>query len=55
LGFAGAGGIGQRILISMNLFDYPKVAALAGATIIVVVFVDRCRVRRRSPRLQQEW
>src|SRR5215218_9728211 len=33
LGFVGAGGIGQQILISMNLFDYPKVATLVGATI----------------------
>ena len=41
LGFVGAGGIGQQILISMNLFDYPKVATLVGATIIVVLFVDR--------------
>jgi phosphonate transport system permease protein len=41
LGFVGAGGIGQQILISMNLFDYPKVATLVGTTIIVVVLVDR--------------
>jgi phosphonate transport system permease protein len=41
LGFVGAGGIGQQILISMNLFDYPKVATLVGATIIVVLLVDR--------------
>ncbi len=41
LGFVGAGGIGQQILISMNLFDYPKVATLVGATIIVVLIVDR--------------
>ncbi|CAA9454376.1 MAG: Phosphonate ABC transporter permease protein phnE [uncultured Rubrobacteraceae bacterium] len=41
LGFVGAGGIGQQILISMNLFDYPKVATLVGATIIVVLVVDR--------------
>ena len=49
LGFVGAGGIGQQILISMNLFDYPKVATLVGATIIVVLLVDRfsAKVRRR--------
>lgn len=41
LGFVGAGGIGQQILISMNLFDYSKVATLVGATIIVVLLVDR--------------
>jgi hypothetical protein len=44
LGFVGAGGIGQQILISMNLFDYPKVA-----TIVVVLLVDRfsAAIRRR--------
>ena len=49
LGFVGAGGIGQEILISMQLFDYPKVATLVGATIIVVLLVDRfsATVRRR--------
>ena len=49
LGFVGAGGIGQEILISMNLFDYPKVATLVGATIVVVLFVDRfsAAIRRR--------
>ena len=49
LGFVGAGGIGQQILISMNLFDYPKVATLVGATIIGVLLVDRfsAAVRRR--------
>jgi phosphonate transport system permease protein len=49
LGFVGAGGIGQQILISMNLFDYPKVATLVGATIIVVLLVDRfsAAIRRR--------
>ncbi len=49
LGFVGAGGIGQQILISMNLFDYPKVATLVGATIVVVLLVDRfsAAVRRR--------
>ena len=41
LGFVGAGGIGQQILISMNLFDYSKVATLVGTTIIVVLLVDR--------------
>jgi phosphonate transport system permease protein len=49
LGFVGAGGIGQQILISMNLFDYPKVATLVGATIVAVLLVDRfsAAVRRR--------
>jgi phosphonate transport system permease protein len=49
LGFVGAGGIGQQILISMNLFDYPKVATLVGATILVVLLVDRfsAAVRKR--------
>jgi phosphonate transport system permease protein len=49
LGFVGAGGIGQQILISMNLFDYPKVATLVGATMMVVLLVDRfsAAVRRR--------
>ena len=49
LGFVGAGGIGQQILISMNLFDYPKVATLVGATIVVVLLVDRlsAAIRRR--------
>ena len=50
LGFVGAGGIGQQILISMNLFDYPKVATLVGATIIVVLLVDRFSAAvRRTP------
>jgi ABC-type phosphate/phosphonate transport system permease subunit len=33
----------------MNLFDYPKVATLVGATIIVVLAVDRfsAAVRQR--------
>ncbi len=49
LGLVGAGGIGQQIIISMNLFDYPKVATLVGATIIVVLLVDRfsALVRKR--------
>jgi phosphonate transport system permease protein len=49
LGFVGAGGIGQQILISMNLFDYPKVATLVAATIILVLIVDHFSaiVRRR--------
>jgi phosphonate transport system permease protein len=49
LGFVGAGGIGQQILISMNLFDYSKVATLVGATVIVVLLVDRlsAAIRRR--------
>ncbi|CAN5698901.1 phosphonate ABC transporter, permease protein PhnE [soil metagenome] len=48
LGFVGAGGIGQEILISMNLFDYPKVATLVGATIIVVLLVDRFSAAMRK-------
>jgi phosphonate transport system permease protein len=48
LGFVGAGGIGQEILISMNLFDYPKVATLVGATIVVVLLVDRFSAAIRS-------
>ncbi|MEW6637057.1 MAG: phosphonate ABC transporter, permease protein PhnE [Actinomycetota bacterium] len=49
LGFVGAGGIGQEILISMNLFDYPKVATLVGATMVIVLLVDRlsAAIRRR--------
>ncbi len=49
LGLVGAGGIGQQIIISMNLFDYSKVATLVGATIIVVLLVDlfSAAVRRR--------
>ena len=31
----------------MNLFDYPKVATLVGATIIVVLLVDRFSVTVR--------
>lgn len=48
-GFVGAGGIGQQILPSTNLLDYPKVAMLVGATVIVVLLVDRfsAAVRRR--------
>ncbi|WP_119068614.1 phosphonate ABC transporter, permease protein PhnE [Rubrobacter indicoceani] len=41
LGFVGAGGIGQEILIAMNLFNYSKVATLVGATVVVVLAVDR--------------
>jgi len=48
LGFVGAGGIGQEILISMQLFDYPKVATLVGATVIVVLVVDRLSAALRS-------
>ncbi|WP_047866571.1 phosphonate ABC transporter, permease protein PhnE [Rubrobacter aplysinae] len=48
LGFVGAGGIGQEILVSMQLFDYPKVATLVGATIIVVLIVDRFSAALRS-------
>jgi phosphonate transport system permease protein len=49
LGLVGAGGIGQQIIISMNLFDYSKVATLVGATIILVLLVDllSATVRRR--------
>lgn len=49
LGFVGAGGIGQQILVSMNLFAYPRVATLVGVTIIVVIAVDRfsAMIRRR--------
>ncbi len=49
LGLVGAGGIGQQIIISMNLFDYSKVATLVGATIIAVLLVDgfSAAVRRR--------
>lgn len=48
LGFVGAGGIGQEILISMQLFDYSKVATLVGATVIVVLIVDRFSAALRS-------
>lgn len=49
LGFVGAGGIGQEILVAMNLFDYPKVATLVGATVLAVLAVDRlsAALRRR--------
>ena len=49
LGLVGAGGIGQQILISMNLFDYSKVATLVGATIVAVLVVDglSTAIRRR--------
>jgi phosphonate transport system permease protein len=49
LGFVGAGGIGQQILVAMNLFNYPKVATLVGVTIVVVLLVDRFSavIRRR--------
>ena len=49
LGFVGAGGIGQQILVAMNLFNYSKVATLVGVTIVVVLLVDRfsAAVRRR--------
>ncbi len=47
LGFVGAGGIGQQILISMQLFDYQKVATLALATIITVLAVDRVSAAAR--------
>ena len=49
LGFVGAGGIRQQISISMNLFNYAKVATLAGTTIVVVLLVDHfsAAVRRR--------
>jgi phosphonate transport system permease protein len=48
LGFVGAGGIGQQILISMQLFDYPRLATLVGATIILVLAVDRFSAALRS-------
>lgn len=48
LGFVGAGGIGQEILIAMNLFDYSRVATLVGATVIVVLAVDRFSASVRS-------
>jgi hypothetical protein len=35
LGFVGAGGIGQQILVFMNLFDCSKVAILVGVTLLV--------------------
>jgi phosphonate transport system permease protein len=41
LGFVGAGGIGQKILVSMNLFDYSKVTTLVLATVLMVLAVDR--------------
>ena len=49
LGFVGAGGIGQPLLVAMNLFNYPRVATLVGVTIIMVLLVDRFSavVRRR--------
>ena len=49
LGLVGAGGIGQQIIISMNLFDYSKVATLVGATVVAVLLVDgfSAAVRRR--------
>jgi len=49
LGLVGAGGIGQQIIVSMNLFDYSKVATLVAATIIAVLIVDSFSafVRRR--------
>ena len=42
-------GIGQQIPISTNLFDYPKVATLVVATIVIVLLVDRlsAAIRRR--------
>ena len=48
LGFVGAGGIGQQILIAMNLFDYAKVATLVGATILAVLAVDRLSATARA-------
>lgn len=49
LGFVGAGGIGQEILVAMSLFDYARVATLVGATIVAVLAVDRlsAALRRR--------
>ena len=48
LGFVGAGGIGQQILIAMNLFDYGKVATLVGAMILAVLAVDRLSAAARA-------
>jgi phosphonate transport system permease protein len=48
LGFVGAGGIGQEILVAMNLFDYPKVATLTLATILAVLLVDRLSAAARK-------
>lgn len=48
LGFVGAGGIGQQILVAMNVFDYPRVATLVGATVLVVLLVDRLSAAARS-------
>jgi phosphonate transport system permease protein len=48
LGFVGAGGIGQEVLISMNLFDYSRVATLVGTTVLVVLAVDRFSAMVRS-------
>jgi len=48
LGFVGAGGIGQEILVAMNLFDYPKVATLVGATVLAVLAVDRLSAALRQ-------
>lgn len=48
LGFVGAGGIGQEILMSMNLFDYPKLATLVLATILAVLVVDRLSAAARK-------
>ena len=48
LGFVGAGGIGQQILIAMNLFDYAEVATLVGATILAVLAVDRLSATTRA-------
>jgi phosphonate transport system permease protein len=49
LGFVGAGGIGQQILVSMSLFDYSKVTTLVRFTIVLVLLVDRFSavIRRR--------
>ncbi len=48
LGFVGAGGIGQQILVAMNLFDYPKVATLVAVTILAVLAVDRLSAAARA-------
>lgn len=41
IGFVGAGGIGQALGISMNLFRYQEMATLLIAVLILVIGVDR--------------
>ena len=49
LGFVGAGGIGQQILVSMQLFNYARLATLVVATVVLVLLVDRlsAAIRKR--------